>query len=168
MVKLPSASSASFVLRFLETMCRHLHCDNLFSSQPFSHYAAYDRTKSGKDRDTNSAANNFSIHTSTPRSSLSPKCVSFLTQSKKRRWILRHWLEAASGVCPECRRPTLLRCRPNICAPRLILQKVEDTAADFRCRHIWESLISAARIYTSYHLDQLEHSYPQRQPVALG
>lgn len=49
-VKLPTASSASFVLRFLETMCRHLQCDNLFSSQPFSHYAVYDRTKSGKTR----------------------------------------------------------------------------------------------------------------------
>ncbi|XP_036970411.1 sex comb on midleg-like protein 2 isoform X3 [Acanthopagrus latus] len=49
MVKLPAASSASFVLRFLETMCRHLQCDNLFSSQPFSHYAAYDRTKSVKE-----------------------------------------------------------------------------------------------------------------------
>ncbi|KAM8890609.1 sex comb on midleg-like protein 2 isoform 2-T2 [Synchiropus picturatus] len=48
-VKLPSGSSASFVLRFLETMCRHLQCDNLFSSQPFSHYAAYDRTKSVKE-----------------------------------------------------------------------------------------------------------------------
>ncbi|XP_034387074.1 sex comb on midleg-like protein 2 isoform X2 [Cyclopterus lumpus] len=48
-VKLPAASSASFVLRFLETMCRHLQCDNLFSSQPFSHFAAYDRTKSVKE-----------------------------------------------------------------------------------------------------------------------
>ncbi|XP_040896952.1 sex comb on midleg-like protein 2 isoform X2 [Toxotes jaculatrix] len=48
-VKLPSASSASFVLRFLETMCRHLQCDNLFSSQPFSHYTAYDRNKSVKE-----------------------------------------------------------------------------------------------------------------------
>lgn len=47
-VRLPSASSASFVLRFLETMCRHLQCDNLFSSQPFSHYSAYERKKSGK------------------------------------------------------------------------------------------------------------------------
>lgn len=46
-VKLPAASSPSFVLRFLETMCRHLQCDNLFSSQPFSHHAAYDGTKSG-------------------------------------------------------------------------------------------------------------------------
>ncbi|KAF3843824.1 hypothetical protein F7725_002673 [Dissostichus mawsoni] len=37
-VRLPSASSASFVLRFLENMCRHLQCDSLFSSQPFSLY----------------------------------------------------------------------------------------------------------------------------------
>uniref|UniRef100_A0A3B3XII9 SAM domain-containing protein n=1 Tax=Poecilia mexicana TaxID=48701 RepID=A0A3B3XII9_9TELE len=48
-IKLPSASSASFVLRFLESMCRHLQCDNLFSSQPFSHYTAYDRNKSVKE-----------------------------------------------------------------------------------------------------------------------
>uniref|UniRef100_A0A669F8I3 Scm polycomb group protein like 2 n=1 Tax=Oreochromis niloticus TaxID=8128 RepID=A0A669F8I3_ORENI len=48
-VRLPSASSASFVLRFLETMCRHLQCDNLFSSQPFSHYSAYERSKSVKE-----------------------------------------------------------------------------------------------------------------------
>ncbi|XP_026014684.1 sex comb on midleg-like protein 2 isoform X2 [Astatotilapia calliptera] len=48
-VRLPSASSASFVLRFLETMCRHLQCDNLFSSQPFSHYSAYERKKSVKE-----------------------------------------------------------------------------------------------------------------------
>ncbi|XP_076014381.1 sex comb on midleg-like protein 2 isoform X2 [Genypterus blacodes] len=49
MVKLPAASSASYVLRFLETMCRHLQCDSLFSSQPFSHYSAYDRNKSVKE-----------------------------------------------------------------------------------------------------------------------
>ncbi|XP_057697318.1 sex comb on midleg-like protein 2 [Corythoichthys intestinalis] len=50
MVKLPSASSAAFVLRFLETVCRHLQCDNLFSGQPFNHCAAsYDRAKSVKE-----------------------------------------------------------------------------------------------------------------------
>ncbi|XP_031431058.1 sex comb on midleg-like protein 2 isoform X3 [Clupea harengus] len=51
-VKLPMASSASYVLRFLEMVCRHLQCDNLFSSQPFSPYfaaAAYDRSKSVKE-----------------------------------------------------------------------------------------------------------------------
>lgn len=47
LVKLPSASSAGFVLRFLERVCRHLQCDNLFSSQPFSPHNTYDRAKSG-------------------------------------------------------------------------------------------------------------------------
>lgn len=49
-VKLPSASSPSSVLRFLENMCQHLESDSLFSSQPFSPYnnntRVYSRTKS--------------------------------------------------------------------------------------------------------------------------
>ncbi|KTF76932.1 hypothetical protein cypCar_00033292 [Cyprinus carpio] len=49
LVKLPSASSAGFVLRFLERVCRHLQCDNLFSSQPFSPHNTYDRAKSVKE-----------------------------------------------------------------------------------------------------------------------
>ncbi|KAL7864159.1 hypothetical protein AOLI_G00155790 [Acnodon oligacanthus] len=49
MVKLPSASSAAFVLRFLEMVCRHLQCDNLFSSQPFSPCSSYERSKSVKE-----------------------------------------------------------------------------------------------------------------------
>ncbi|CAM4731920.1 unnamed protein product [Leuciscus chuanchicus] len=53
-VKLPTASSASFVLRFLETLCHHLQCDNLFSSQPFSPlttntHTPYERSKSVKE-----------------------------------------------------------------------------------------------------------------------
>ncbi|KAL6461817.1 hypothetical protein MHYP_G00299620 [Metynnis hypsauchen] len=53
-VKLPRASSASFVLRFLETLCHHLQCENMFSSQPFSpltanKHNAYDRSKSVKE-----------------------------------------------------------------------------------------------------------------------
>ncbi|XP_056271181.1 sex comb on midleg-like protein 2 isoform X2 [Pseudoliparis swirei] len=47
-VKLPAASSAFSVLRFLETMCRQLQCDNLFSSQPFSHHG-YDRSRPVKE-----------------------------------------------------------------------------------------------------------------------
>ncbi|CAN9507185.1 unnamed protein product [Ophioblennius macclurei] len=49
-MKLPSVSSASSVLRFLENMCQHLESDSLFSSQPFSPFANnarfYNRTKS--------------------------------------------------------------------------------------------------------------------------
>ncbi|VFV34906.1 sex comb on midleg-like protein 2 [Lynx pardinus] len=37
-VQLPPVNSASFALRFLETLCHSLQCDNLLSSQPFSSY----------------------------------------------------------------------------------------------------------------------------------
>ncbi|XP_057574299.1 sex comb on midleg-like protein 2 [Hippopotamus amphibius kiboko] len=36
--QLPPMNSASFALRFLETLCHSLQCDNLLSSQPFSSY----------------------------------------------------------------------------------------------------------------------------------
>ncbi|XP_073795616.1 sex comb on midleg-like protein 2 isoform X2 [Danio rerio] len=53
LVKLPSASSAGFVLRFLERVCRQLQCDHLFSSQPFSPHththSAHERTKTVKE-----------------------------------------------------------------------------------------------------------------------
>ncbi|KAG1932415.1 sex comb on midleg-like protein 2 isoform X1 [Pimephales promelas] len=49
LVKLPPASSAACVLRFLELVCRHLQCDNLFSSQPFSPHRNYERAKSVKE-----------------------------------------------------------------------------------------------------------------------
>ncbi|XP_048191451.1 sex comb on midleg-like protein 2 [Perognathus longimembris pacificus] len=35
-IQLPPVNSASFALRFLETLCHSLECDNLLSSQPFS------------------------------------------------------------------------------------------------------------------------------------
>ncbi|XP_055045059.2 polycomb protein SCMH1 isoform X2 [Misgurnus anguillicaudatus] len=57
LVKLPSASSAAFVLRFLEMVCRHLMCDNLFSSQPFSPHNTYDRGKSVKEELLSDALN---------------------------------------------------------------------------------------------------------------
>ncbi|XP_056868983.1 polycomb protein SCMH1 isoform X1 [Takifugu flavidus] len=51
-VKLPTASSTSSVLRFLENMCQYLESDCLFSSQPFSPFnnnvRFYNRTKSAE------------------------------------------------------------------------------------------------------------------------
>ncbi|MFT7799809.1 sex comb on midleg-like protein 2 isoform X6 [Arapaima gigas] len=60
LVQLPVANSASFVLRFLETLCHHLQCENLFSSQPFSPYAtpahsAFERGKSAVKEETSEA-----------------------------------------------------------------------------------------------------------------
>lgn len=54
-IQLPPVNSASFALRFLETLCHSLQCDNLLSSQPFSSYrgntpspAEHDKNKSGE------------------------------------------------------------------------------------------------------------------------
>uniref|UniRef100_A0A4W3HJP6 SLED domain-containing protein n=1 Tax=Callorhinchus milii TaxID=7868 RepID=A0A4W3HJP6_CALMI len=37
-LSLPAVNSIVFILRFLENLCHSLHCDNLFSSQPFTIY----------------------------------------------------------------------------------------------------------------------------------
>lgn len=55
-IQLPPVNSASFALRFLETLCHSLQCDNLLSSQPFSSYRGnshspteHDQNKSVKE-----------------------------------------------------------------------------------------------------------------------
>lgn len=41
---LPTASSVTYVLRFLEKLCHNLHCDPLFGSQPVARESLhYDR-----------------------------------------------------------------------------------------------------------------------------
>ncbi|XP_052465527.1 sex comb on midleg-like protein 2 [Carassius gibelio] len=82
-VKLPTASSASFVLRFLETLCHHLHCENLFSSQPFSPittntHMAYERSKSVKEETSEAMSvvrgtRRFNRDSATYTTALSPK-----------------------------------------------------------------------------------------------
>uniref|UniRef100_A0A8C8Z965 SLED domain-containing protein n=1 Tax=Prolemur simus TaxID=1328070 RepID=A0A8C8Z965_PROSS len=37
-IQLPPVNSASFALRFLETLCHSMECDNFLSSKPFSSY----------------------------------------------------------------------------------------------------------------------------------
>lgn len=88
-------------------------------------------------------------------------------QSKKRHWMLRRWLAAANGVCPECRRLTPLRCRLNTYALRPILQKVEDRAADSHCvtglylNHlVCRNIANCQNLLKTYSLDmQNENSY---------
>lgn len=38
---LPTVSSVTYVLRFLEKLCHNLHCDALFGSQPVSRGGLY-------------------------------------------------------------------------------------------------------------------------------
>lgn len=71
-VKLPSASSTSSVLRFLENLCQYLESDSVFSSQPFSPFSSgggsgsntrfYNRTKSGGQDPPSRVINTLSFH----------------------------------------------------------------------------------------------------------
>ncbi|XP_039600963.1 sex comb on midleg-like protein 2 isoform X2 [Polypterus senegalus] len=68
LVQLPSVTSASYVLRFLEKLCHSLQCENLFSSQPFSPYlggsqshAEFERTKSVKEETNEPSAINRGV-----------------------------------------------------------------------------------------------------------
>ncbi|XP_058148372.1 sex comb on midleg-like protein 2 isoform X2 [Dasypus novemcinctus] len=70
-VQLPPVNSASFALRFLETFCHSLQCDNLLSSQPFSSYKG--NTPSPAEHDKNvSAKEDISGKKSTKRSPQQP------------------------------------------------------------------------------------------------
>ncbi|XP_069922902.1 sex comb on midleg-like protein 2 isoform X8 [Oryctolagus cuniculus] len=53
-IQLPPVNSASFALRFLETLCHSMECDNLLSSQPFSSYKG-NNTNSPAEKDQNTS-----------------------------------------------------------------------------------------------------------------
>lgn len=90
-VKLPSASSASSVLRFLENLCQYLESDSVFSSQPFSPFSSgggggsntrfYNRTKSGGQDLRSALISTLRFHTRGPKirkGSVQTACGSFL------------------------------------------------------------------------------------------
>ncbi|XP_049727896.1 sex comb on midleg-like protein 2 isoform X3 [Elephas maximus indicus] len=58
-VQLPPVNSASFALRFLETFCQSLQCDNLLSSQPFSSYRS--NTHSLVEHDNDKSALSYTV-----------------------------------------------------------------------------------------------------------
>ncbi|XP_006835658.1 PREDICTED: sex comb on midleg-like protein 2 [Chrysochloris asiatica] len=80
-VQLPPVNSASFALRFLETFCQSLQCDNLLSSQPFSSYRSNTHSPVEHDNDK-SEKEDLSGKKSTKRSSQQPLPYNALLSSK--------------------------------------------------------------------------------------
>ncbi|XP_064134126.1 sex comb on midleg-like protein 2 isoform X4 [Loxodonta africana] len=94
-VQLPPVNSASFALRFLETFCQSLQCDNLLSSQPFSSYRSNTHSLVEHDNDK-SDKEDLSGKKSTKRSSqqplpyaapLSPKFPKTKALASKEEWL---------------------------------------------------------------------------------
>ncbi|KAJ7993589.1 hypothetical protein DPEC_G00273970 [Dallia pectoralis] len=76
LVKLPSTSSTSFVLGFLETLCRTLQSDFLFSSQPFSYsYSNYVKEEALEAPSLNRGSKRLSRDSPTYAAPLSPKLL---------------------------------------------------------------------------------------------
>ncbi|XP_045327071.1 sex comb on midleg-like protein 2 isoform X6 [Leopardus geoffroyi] len=91
-VQLPPVNSASFALRFLETLCHSLECDNLLSSQPFSSYRGNTQSpteldKSVTEESLSSEGNGMPKEEKLPEDSKSPP------------------LSPASSVTPDSRNP---------------------------------------------------------------
>ncbi|XP_051919089.1 polycomb protein SCMH1 isoform X2 [Hippocampus zosterae] len=94
-VKLPSVSSASTVLRFLENLCQHLESVSLFSSQPFSPFSKnthfFDRTKSEPLPHTeNSPSNNDSSKDSGPNARAPHIAVDYRATKRERPYYATH------------------------------------------------------------------------------
>ncbi|KAG8508829.1 Sex comb on midleg-like protein 2, partial [Galemys pyrenaicus] len=89
-IQLPPVNSASFALRFLETLCHNLQCDNLLSSQPFSSYrgnthssAEHDKNKSVKEDIENKSIKRPSEQPLPYVVPLSPKLPKTMVQATK-------------------------------------------------------------------------------------
>ncbi|XP_004689949.1 PREDICTED: sex comb on midleg-like protein 2 [Condylura cristata] len=89
-IQLPPVNSASFALRFLETLCHNLQCDNLLSSQPFSSYrgnthslAEHDKNKSVKEDVENKSIKRPSEQPPPYIIPLSPKLPKTMVQATK-------------------------------------------------------------------------------------
>ncbi|XP_072321178.1 polycomb protein SCMH1-like isoform X2 [Eucyclogobius newberryi] len=117
-VKLPSVSSASSVLRFLENLCSHLESDCVFSSQPFSPFTGntrfYERSKS-----ENGLANNNSPKDSAPISRpLHSNAGDYRAAKKERAFYHGH----AQPSPPALRR---VSSNPSDTSPAHISRRVE-------------------------------------------
>ncbi|XP_043425678.1 sex comb on midleg-like protein 2 isoform X6 [Prionailurus bengalensis] len=91
-VQLPPVNSASFALRFLETLCHSLQCDNLLSSQPFSSYRGNTQSPTELDK-------------SVPEESLSSEGNGMPKEEKLPEDSKSPPLSPASSVTPDSRNP---------------------------------------------------------------
>lgn len=131
-IRLPAASCPSFVLRFLETMCRHLQCDNLFSSQPFSRCTSYDRNKSGNvclaccwtmwNR-----RNKLHLSAAKSEGDVNTFFLCPVFQWRRKHSMLPLLSGAVNTACQESFHHTQLLCLLNIYVLRLTRQKVHCT-----------------------------------------
>ncbi|XP_033476874.1 polycomb protein SCMH1 [Epinephelus lanceolatus] len=164
-VKLPSASSTSSVLRFLENMCQHLESDSLFSSQPFSSFSNntrfYNRTKSEPLSHTENGLPNDESKKDPAPNTRSPHTTSDYRAAKKERT----YYPGHTNTPPPLRRvssnPTELG---QVCPPR----RVEATSSTTGPDHVKQDKEGSGNDASSWSVDDVMRFVQEADPHTLG
>ncbi|XP_008284881.1 polycomb protein SCMH1 isoform X2 [Stegastes partitus] len=163
-VKLPSASSASSVLRFLENMCQHLESDSLFSSQPFSPYSNntrfYNRAKS---EPLSHAENGLSKDDSTkdPTPSTRPLHTTADYRGAKRE---RPYYPGHTQTTP----PPLRRVSSNPTDPMCTHRRVEAASSTTGPDHVKQDKEGSGNNASSWSVDDVIRFVQEADPQTLG
>uniref|UniRef100_A0A1A8R2U4 Sex comb on midleg-like 2 n=1 Tax=Nothobranchius rachovii TaxID=451742 RepID=A0A1A8R2U4_9TELE len=164
-VKLPSASSASAVLRFLENMCQHLESDILFSSQPFSPYSTntrfYNRTKSEPSAvNENGMSNNNSSKDSIPNS-----CPLHITLDYRAAKRERPYCPGHTQTAPPLQR---VSSNPTELGPTSAHRRVEAASSTTGPDHIKQDKESSGNSASSWSVDDVIRFVQEADPHTLG
>uniref|UniRef100_A0A3P8U810 Scm polycomb group protein like 2 n=1 Tax=Amphiprion percula TaxID=161767 RepID=A0A3P8U810_AMPPE len=163
-VKLPSASSASSVLRFLENMCQHLESDSLFSSQPFSPFSNntrfYNRAKS---EPLSHAENGLSKEDSSkdPTPSTRPHHTTSDYRAAKRE---RPYYPGHTQTTP----PPLRRVSSNPTDPMLMHRRVEAASSTTGPDHVKQDKEGSQSNASSWSVDDVIRFVQEADPQTLG
>ncbi|XP_075904363.1 polycomb protein SCMH1 isoform X2 [Nelusetta ayraudi] len=165
-VKLPSASSTSSVLRFLENLCQYLESDSVFSSQPFSPFSSgntrfYNRTKSEPMSHTeNSISNDDSAKDAAPSNPhTSPHTSDYRAAKKERAFFPGQTLAP-----PPLRR---VSSNPTELGPMSAHRRVEassTTGPD----HLKQDKEGSGNDVTSWSVDDVIRFVQEADPQTLG
>ncbi|XP_034077189.1 polycomb protein SCMH1 isoform X3 [Gymnodraco acuticeps] len=169
-VKLPSASSTSSVLRFLENMCQHLESDSLFSSQPFSSFGNntrfYNRTKSEPlSHPENGLSKEDSTKDAAPSTHPSHTTSDYRVTKKERPYYPGH-----SHTPPPLRRvssnPTELG---QMCPPRRVEGRVTKSASSTTGPdHVKQDKEGSGSDTSSWSVDDVMRFVQEADPQTLG
>ncbi|XP_051919088.1 polycomb protein SCMH1 isoform X1 [Hippocampus zosterae] len=164
-VKLPSVSSASTVLRFLENLCQHLESVSLFSSQPFSPFSKnthfFDRTKSEPLPHTeNSPSNNDSSKDSGPNARAPHIAVDYRATKRERPYYATH-----SHTPPPLRR---VSSNPSELGQVPTQRRVEAASSTTGPEHATQDKESSGNDASSWSVDDVIRFVQDADPHTLG
>nr|XP_040051332.1 polycomb protein SCMH1 isoform X3 [Gasterosteus aculeatus aculeatus] len=164
-VKLPSASSTSSVLRFLENMCLHLESDSLFSSQPFSPFSNntrfYNRTKSEPlSQPENGLSNDNSSKDASPGARPLHAASDYRATKKERPYYPGHTHTPPPPLRRVSSNPTELG---QMCPPRRV-EASSTTGSD----HLKPDKEASGNDASSWSVDDVMRFVQEADPQTLG